>query len=131
MLPFHRKRLHHFCPSQSSRLSASRYRLHDLRRQQRHTEQAAEIGRVDVFPISDLLDGLAVAFPQHLLPGEPSCQSFQESVVRPRARGAGAPDVPSGVKISLRPPRLRIANGTVSEMVCSVMLRHFDSYLPS
>ena len=37
--------LHRLCPGQSSRLTSGQYRLHDLRRQQRHPQQAAACDR--------------------------------------------------------------------------------------
>ena len=39
-----------------------------------------------------------------------------------RVRGAGADVTPSGVITSVRPPRLRMAKGTVTVTVWSVML---------
>ncbi len=57
-MPFHRKRLHHLCSGQSSRLSSSQYRLHEFRRQQGHPQQPTDIGWIDVLGVSDFLDGL-------------------------------------------------------------------------
>ena len=129
-LPLYRKRLHHCPHRQPLRLPPCQDRLHDLRRQQRHAQHPADVGRVDVLGVGDFLDGREVASLQQLAPAEAAGEGLEQGAVDPFALGAGAAVMPSGVMTSFRPPRLRMANGTVTVTVCSVMQQLSGSCRP-
>lgn len=57
MLPLHRKRLHQPRQPQSFRLPPIQDRLDDVRRQQRQSQHARDIGRVDLRGRGELADG--------------------------------------------------------------------------
>lgn len=61
------------------------YGLHDLRRQKCHSEQAADIGRVDVLGAGDFFEGLIVTLLKHLLPTEAARKRLQEGAIGPRS----------------------------------------------
>jgi hypothetical protein len=79
--PLHGKRLHRPGHRQPYWLPFYEYCFHTIRRQQCHAQQPADVGRVDVFRLSDFLDGCEVTGFQQLAPAEASGQRLQQGAV--------------------------------------------------
>jgi hypothetical protein len=75
---------------QSCRLSSTQYRLDNIRRQQRQSQDPTHVGLVDLLGISNLANGNVLTALQHVAPAERPGDSLDDGVVDMPSHGDGS-----------------------------------------